>query len=105
MNRSQRIVAVLYCLLLAYCCTWIPWRVTYVSESQSSVGSETSNPYQGEKIVRSRSVYSAVWDAPSDGIRWIPAPAIDLIILRILAVTAISGAAFFLVSIQKPIPR
>ncbi len=25
MTRSQRIVAVLYCLLVVYCCVWVPW--------------------------------------------------------------------------------
>ena len=103
MNRSQRIVAVLYCFLVAYCCAWIPWHVTFVVESQSSVGSETVNPYQGEKITRSRTVYSFIWNAPSDerNLRWIPTPAIDLILLRIVAVTAVCGAAFFLVGLWK----
>jgi hypothetical protein len=27
MNRAQRFVLVLYSLLLAYCCLWIPWYV------------------------------------------------------------------------------
>jgi hypothetical protein len=27
MNRAQRIILVLYCLLLTYCCVWIPWHV------------------------------------------------------------------------------
>ena len=26
MNRAQRIVLIVYCLLLAYCCVWIPWQ-------------------------------------------------------------------------------
>ena len=96
MTRPQRIVLIAYCLLLAYCCIWIPWRVTFVIETQSSVGSDIVNPYQGEKIVRSQSVYSFVWNAPSDerNLRWIPTPAVDLILLRIVGVTAISGAAF-----------
>ncbi len=102
MNRAQRIVLILYCLLLAYCCAWIPWHVTYVTESQSSVGSETVNPYQGEKITRSRTVYSFIWNAPSDQRNfWIPTPAIDLILLRIVAVTAVCAAAFFLVGLWK----
>src|SRR5208282_6885631 len=103
----QRIVFILYFLLLTYCCVWIPWRVTYVSESQSSVGSEIVNPYQGEKIIRSRSVYSFVWNAPSDerSHRWIPTPAIDLILLRIVAVTAICSAAFFLVGLWRSAAR
>jgi hypothetical protein len=107
MTRAQRIVLIVYCLLLAYCCTWIPWRVTFVLETQSSVGSETSNPYQGEKIASSRSVYSFVWNAPSDesNLRWIPTPAIDLILLRIVAVTALCAAAFFLVGLWKSATR
>lgn len=27
MNKAQRIVLVVYWLLLAYCCLWIPWHV------------------------------------------------------------------------------
>lgn len=29
MNRTQRVVLVVYCLLLAYCCVWIPWHVKH----------------------------------------------------------------------------
>jgi hypothetical protein len=105
MTRAQRIVLIVYRLLLAYCCTWIPWRVTLVSETQSSVGNESTNPYQGEKVVYSQSVYSFVWNAPSGNRRWIPTPAIDLILLRIVAVSAISGAAFFLVGLWKSATR
>ena len=103
MTRPQRIVAVLYCLLLAYCCAWIPWHVTYVVESQSSVGDESTPPFQGEKIIRSRTVYSFIWNAPSDErtLRWIPTPAIDLILLRIVAASAVCSAAFFLVGLWK----
>ncbi len=27
MNRAQRLVLILYCLLLAYCCVWVPWHL------------------------------------------------------------------------------
>jgi hypothetical protein len=27
-NRAQRVVLVLYCSLLAYCCVWIPWCIS-----------------------------------------------------------------------------
>lgn len=102
MTRTQRVVLVVYCLLVAYCCAWIPWHVTFVAESQSSVGDESTPPFQGEKIIRSRTVYSFIWNAPSDGnLRWIPTPAIDLILLRVVAVTAACSAAFFLVGLWK----
>jgi hypothetical protein len=29
MNRSQRVVLIVYCLLLTYCCVWIPWCENY----------------------------------------------------------------------------
>jgi len=57
MNRTQRIVLVIYCFLLAYCCTWIPWYVTFL--------------YGADGVQRKSSdvVYSLVWVAPT----WVPA--------------------------------
>lgn len=102
MTRTQSIVLVVYCLVVAYCCLWIPWHVTFTVETQSSVGDESTPPFQGEKIIRSKTVYSFLWNAPSDGtLRWIPTPAIDIILLRFVAATAVCSAAFFLVGLWK----
>lgn len=107
MSKPQRIILVIYCFMLAYCFVWIPWRVTFVLETQSSVGDETTSPYQGEKETRTRFAYSFVWNPPSEGrnLRWIPAPAADLILLRVLAITAIAGAVFIFAGTFKTSSR
>ncbi|MBZ5687725.1 MAG: hypothetical protein LAP86_22150 [Acidobacteriia bacterium] len=32
-TTAQRIVLTLYCLLIAYCCLWVPWYIQTPSES------------------------------------------------------------------------
>jgi len=71
MNRSQRIVAVLYCLLVVYCCVWVPWYVIQYTH-------------------RIRMGYAWLWAAPS------PVGTVDLPVigLRLMAATALAAAAF-----------
>jgi hypothetical protein len=84
-TKAQKIILAVSCFLLAYCCVWIPWRVT-TSLSQRNVIEIT---------------YSFVWRAPScgcisdNGID----PDMKLIFLRIVAVSAVCGAGFFLVGL------
>src|ERR1035438_5875726 len=82
MNRAQRVVLILYCLMLAYCCLWIPWSVTYGFEERKT----------------SKVVYSFLWAAPNLGRYWGTAaiPDMRLVALRILAITALAGAAIIL---------
>ena len=77
MNIIQRAVLALYCIVLAYCCVWIPWRVTTLGRH---------NLIEIE--------YSFVWRAPSgyNGVE----PDVQLILLRIGAATAVAGALFLL---------
>jgi hypothetical protein len=120
MSRSQRIVAVLYCLLVVYCCTWVPWVFMMPhAEAQASkmqqgydwvwsVGCEPATAASG-KVDLSAGIEEAkpgdsapkfeVVDAPP------PSPChgfkvggLDMtaIGLRLLAATALSGAAFLL---------
>jgi hypothetical protein len=86
MNQIQRIVVVIYCLLLAYCCIWVPWQI---------VGTVGSAPEH--KI--SNIIYSPVWDAPIGSYE--TSPDMRLIILRAVAITAIAGAAFVSAGIAK----
>jgi hypothetical protein len=77
MPRAQRIILIVYCLLLAYCCIWVPWHVA-----------------QGQDYVRAG--YGWLWSGPSnteiEGI--LTAPDLPIIGLRLLAVTTISAAAW-----------
>ena len=75
MTPLQRIVVVLYCLLVAYCCLWVPWHVTGLAAvGQVQLG------------------YGWIWHPadPSGG------PDVAAITLRLLAVTGLGAAVFLL---------
>ncbi|MFZ0860037.1 MAG: hypothetical protein WAN18_05105, partial [Candidatus Sulfotelmatobacter sp.] len=38
MNRAQRVVSIFFCLLIAYCCAWIPWCIPQRNSSCKRVG-------------------------------------------------------------------
>lgn len=95
MKRSQRIVLVFYCLLIAYCCVWIPWHVP----------NRAATTYE-------RAGYGWLWAGPSpkgdifDQIAADPnmqraVPDLELMGFRLLAVSAVSGAAFLFAGILK----
>src|ERR1035437_6387525 len=73
MNRAHRLVAVLYCLLVVYCCVWVPWVASTEGVKDIAQG------------------YSWVWSSPGAGV-----PSLPAILTRIMAVTALSAAAFVL---------
>lgn len=86
MNRSQRIVVVLCCLLVVYCCVWIPWHIV-------------AGPANDGATVQVRVGYGWLWSGPA-GTEVDPLPAtpdLSVIGLRLLAATAISAAAFLAV--------
>lgn len=87
MNLAQRIVVAIYCLLLAYCCVWIFWHVTF------GVGQRKFTDV----------VYSLVWAAPSVGYDpgYAAAPEIGLVFLKVVALTAVSGAGWVLVGLIR----
>lgn len=90
MNRAQRVVLILYCLLLTYCCVWIPWRI------QVHVPSE----WRGQSGYY-RAGYGWSWVGPGDPLplRYdssYAAPDMPLIQLRIVAVTSIAAGGFLL---------
>ena len=86
MNRSQRIVVVLYCLLVVYCCVWVPWHVVQ--------GAGTDG------FVQFRTGYGWLWEGPTryaEGRANVYAtPDLPIIGLRLLAATALAGTAFLL---------
>ena len=80
MNRSQRIVAVLYCLLVVYCCVWVPWHLVQGSDRLRMAG------------------YGWIWSGPpsTEISPMLTTPDLSIIGLRLLAATALSTAAFLL---------
>jgi hypothetical protein len=76
MTRTQRIVAVLYCLLVAYCGVWVPWHW--------SVTGRMEDIKEG---------YALIWDGPPAG-RGVPDVA--AVAACVLAATGICTAAFLL---------
>ena len=80
MTNPQKIVLVVYFLLLAGCCFYVPWVATIEGIQNAPVG------------------YSWIWAQPLT-----PAvPALRVIAVTIMAVTALSGAAFVLAGLRLP---
>jgi len=79
MNRTQRVILALYFLLVAYCCVWIPWHV------------------RGEPDYSIRAGYGWAWVGPSER----ASPDVAVIVLRLMAVTAIGATAFTVASIKR----
>lgn len=74
MTKAQRIVLIVYCLLVLYCCVWVPWH--FVPPDQVQV----------------RAGYAWLWIGPAEGEG--ASPDLPIIGLRLLAATALASAAF-----------
>src|SRR5450755_705303 len=96
MTKSHRIVLVSYCLLLAYCCVWIPWCIPRHDSTCERVGYGWL--WAGPAI--KGDVFDQVFPDPHP--QWDRAiPDLELMALRILAASAVSGAAFLLAGMRK----
>jgi hypothetical protein len=104
MNRAQRIVLVLYCLLLAYCCLWVPWRIPFRNSLPERVGYGWlwAGPAEGHGNVHVPPPPSGFTIDPEP--RWERArPDLELIAFRLVAVTSIAAAGFLLSGmLRKP---
>src|SRR2546430_17218544 len=87
MNLPQRIVLVIYCLLLVYCCLWIPFHVQTYRQGVGSTG------YY-------RMGYAWLWIGPDRYAR----PDVTLIVLRLAAAPGLSSSAFLLAGICTTAP-
>ena len=106
MNRAQRIVLILYCLLLAYCCLWIPWHVqrgsrfatTYVRSGYGWLwtGPKQYCPPPSEHTAQLCNIDERIPEYDSDA-----SPDLQLMTLRFVAVTAVSIAAFLVGGLWK----
>lgn|SRR5438552_7050810 len=92
MNRAQRVVLIAYCLLLIYCCLWIPWH--------RHVSAASPRWYAGNSI---RLGYGWLWIGPRGvGEEGVYAdPDLYVIALRIGAATAVSASAFLLSGMKR----
>jgi len=90
MNRVQRVVLVVYCFVLVYCCVWVPW---YFQETSGWV----------------RFGYGWIWSPPlgsgsaSDEAAGLE-PNLPIIGLRLLAATALGVVGFLLAEKWKGSP-
>ncbi|MGA6988630.1 MAG: hypothetical protein WBZ01_21440 [Terriglobales bacterium] len=75
MTRAQRVVAVIYCLLIVYCGAWVPWH------------------YDMEHVKGIKEGYALVWNGPPEGVG---VPDMAAVASRVLAATGLCGAAFLL---------
>jgi len=84
----QRVVSFFYCRLVIYCCIWVPWSAKF--EGTRTLGTGYGWLWAGP--------VARVWAAQSD-------PDLPIIGLRLLAATAIWGAAMLLATIVFPRQR
>jgi hypothetical protein len=124
-SNVKRVILGIYFLSIAYCVVWIPWSITttdrYGTERQRLgygwLWGGPRYPRQGQYSVReidkppnTKPMFADVddfvaeaaareqWDATS---RY-AIPDVILVAFRIIAVTAVAGAAFILAGIAKP---
>ena len=121
MNRTQRIILVIYCLSLAYCFVWIPWSVTTsdrfgTSRQRLGYGWVWAGPrypdesaYVGHIKANADGTGTATlsdiedpdehsnWDVASSYAR----PDLPLIAFRLTAATAITAAVLFIAGLWK----
>jgi len=87
MNRRRQLVLVLFCFLIVYCCTWVPWHIV-------------SAPANDGASTQVRVGYGWLRAGPQSGnlIAWgqgpLATPDLGVIGLRLLAVAAASGIGF-----------
>lgn len=97
MNRIQRVVVILYCLSLVYCCLWVPWHVPY-GPRHKHLG------------------YGWIWEGPATSPAdpdWrqlehkYASPDVLRIVLRVIAASSLAAAAMLVagVGIRRPARR
>jgi len=112
MTRAQRVVGVVYCLLLAYCCVWIPWhvRLRYPAGAYERVGYGWfwAGPYRSTPItyepplkMPNGMTILREEDPRSNWIDLTAEPDLQLMGIRLLLATAFSSGLFFLASLWK----
>jgi hypothetical protein len=119
MNRPQRIVAVIYCLLVVYCCIWIPWHVEFQPATRAGYKNERvgygwlwAGPYRRPAIVYNPPKATddnwelvGVEEERSKYPSPLASPDLPLIQLRLVASTAIGLAVFLLFGLWKSATR
>lgn len=116
MNKAQRVVLILSCLLLVYCCVWIPWhvRLRYPSGAYERVGYGWvwAGAYRSTPIVYNPPIKSSNGleilgevDLRSSWVDLNAEPDLRLMILRFVATTALAGFVFLVAGLWKSATR
>jgi hypothetical protein len=92
MNRAQRFVLILYCLLVVGCCTWVPWHYPQTSNHQDEYRWNYGWLWLGPKdpYYDPNPASYAPKVSPYDRLA---SPNLPIIALELLAATALAGAA------------
>ncbi|MFZ0535554.1 MAG: hypothetical protein WAM47_01765 [Candidatus Sulfotelmatobacter sp.] len=109
MTRAQRAVLVLYCLLVAYCCVWVPWQFTARGVDYQlgyaligGCGPVSQQPADDNKyeVVDENGKKEPPKAVPCDGFQG----GLDVraVALRLLAATALCGGLFVATGKWKP---
>jgi len=80
MNQKQRTFLIIYCLLVVYCCVWVPWHVVRTPATNG--------------LHQWRTGYGWLWSGPFGQGGLYSSPDLSIIALRLLAVTALTGAGW-----------
>jgi hypothetical protein len=113
MNQAQRIVLIAYCVVVAYCCLWIPWHVRLRSPSGAlervGYGWAWAGPYRSAPTVHDPPISTSEGlkvlgeeDLRSSWVDLTAEPDLPLTGLRYIAVTSLSATAFLLAGLWKP---
>jgi hypothetical protein len=119
-NRTQRIVLILYCLSLAYCCVWIPWRVPYnraaTMYDRVGYGWVWAGPHRSAPIdwasyadtsthsAKTSSGLTVLGEVDIDNLPRsddpIAEPDLRLMVMRFIATTALAGLVFLIAGLR-----
>jgi hypothetical protein len=108
-NKSQRMIVVTYCLLLAYCCLWVPWHVKLRypqgASERAGYGWVWAGPYRSPDVVYNPPRKIPGTDAEILGeVDLDPSPLDAMpdfprIALRIIATTSLFAAVFLAIGV------
>jgi hypothetical protein len=97
MTKTRRVLLATYCLLLAYCFLRVPWSISYRNSISQRVGygwiwaGPDHNDKHGDifdQVAAKDYASSVPWERAR--------PDVELIAMRLIALTAVCGASFVL---------
>jgi len=98
LSTAQRVILILYCAVLVYCCLWIPWQSPLLTQGVQGVLRQG----YGWLWIGPANPHSAY---PSEFAARLAVPDVSVIILRLASVSALAAAAFLIAGIGSKTPR